>query len=476
MNFLFRGRGLVLGAFAVSLICTCVSFARAQSEGDDDLVKLFERGQDAHAKNDYQKAIDCYDAAIKLKPEFAEAEFQRAMALLLINRKPEALDGFKRAVTLRPDWAFAYSRFGTYLGSYGNDGANAEPILRRAIELDSTDVESLVVLAEIRQRTGDSVEALKLVRAATALDKAKSWTWRKRSFIERAAGDKAAAVASIDKALLMDPRDLGARQDRALLRLELGDREGAFIDIQALEQAGHNSDLAGAFELAQPYDRAGRQSDALRVLDALPAKDQKVPEVVALRDEISGGDGSSAEGRAALEQLIERDPKKAAVLARLGAAYRRIDPNKSQDYYYRALQLDPKNVSYAIGYAAALNQSRQFAEAVRILRGVLKQAPAEYLAHTNLAIALYELKDFHSAIVEYEWIAAARPELAATYFFLASAHDNLREYEPALDAYEKFLAKADPATNKLEIEKINLRLPVLRKQIQRGEGAKQKRP
>jgi tetratricopeptide (TPR) repeat protein len=476
MKFLFRWRRLVLGAFAVSVICACVPFARAQSEGDDDPVKLFERGQDAHAKNDYQKAIDFYDAAIKLKPEFAEAEFQRAMALLFINRKQEALDGFKRAVMLRPDWAFAYSKFGTFLGSYGNDAANAEPILRRAIELDSTDVESLVVLAEIRLHAGDSAEALKLVRAATALEKAKPWTWRKRSFIERTAGDKAAAVESIDKALLMDPRDLGARYDRALLRLEVGDREGAFADIQALEQAGHTSELAGAFELAQLYDRAGKQADALRVLDALPEKDQKVPEVVALRDEIAGGDGSSAEGRAALEQLIERDPKNAAVLGRLGAAYRRIDPTKSEDYYYRALQIDPKNVSYAIGYAAALNQSRQFAEAVRILRGVLRQAPDEYLAHTNLAIALYELKDFRSAIVEYEWIADARPELAATYFFLASAHDNLREYEPALEAYEKFLAKADPAANKLEIEKINLRLPVLRKQIQRGEGAKQKRP
>jgi tetratricopeptide (TPR) repeat protein len=476
MKFLSRWRRLVVGAFAVSLICACVPLARAQSEGDDDPVKLFERGQDAHAKNDYQKAIDFYDAAIKLKPEFPEAEFQRAMALLLINHKQEALDGFNRAVTLRPDWAFAYSKFGAFLGSYANDAANAEPILRRAIELDGTDVEALVVLAEIRQRAGDSAEALKLVRAATSPDKAKPWTWRKRSFIERAVGDKTAAVASLDKALLMDPRDLGARHDRALLRLEVGDREGAFTDVQALEQAGHGSDLAGAFELAQLYDRAGKQADALRVLNALSEKDQKAPEVVALRDEIAGGDGSSAEGRAALEQMVERDPKNAAVLARLGAAYRRIDPLKSQDYYFRALQVDPKNVGYAIGYAAALIQSRKFAEAVRILRAVLTQAPDEYLAHTNLAIALYELKDFRAAIVEYQWIADARPELAATYFFLASAHDNLREYELALDAYEKFLAKADPAASKLEIEKINLRLPILRKQIQRGEGATQKRP
>jgi tetratricopeptide (TPR) repeat protein len=477
MKSLFRSRGFVFGALTLLLFCTYTPRVSAQSApGDDDPVKLFERGQDAHAKSDYQKAIELYDAAIKLKPEFPEAEFQRAMALLLSNRKQEALEGFKRAVALRPDWAFAYSRFGTFLGSYGNDPTNAEPILRRAIELDSTDALALIVLAEIRQRAGDSAEALKLVRAATALEKAKSSTWRKRAFIERATGDKTSALASLDKALLVDLKDLGARYDRALLRLEVNDRDGAFADLQVLEQAGYAGNPPGAFELAQLYDRAGRRDDALRVLDALSEKDRKAPEVVALRDEIAGGDGSSSESRAALQQILERDPGNAAVLARLGASYRRIDPLKSQDYYYRALQIEPKNVGYAIGYAAALNQGRKFTEAVRILRAVLAAAPNEYLAHTNLAIALYELKDFRSAIVEYEWIAEARPELAATYFFLATAHDNLREYEPALDAYEKFLAKADPAANKLDIEKVNLRLPLLRNQIKRGEGVKQKRP
>lgn len=477
MEFWSQSRRLLLGVLTLVLISGCVSLTRAQNvDGEDDPVRLFERGQDAHAKNDYEKAIEFYDAAIKLKPEFPEAEFQRSMALLFTNRKQDAIEGFNRAVALRPDWAFAYSRFGTYLGSYGNDGAAAEPLLRRAIELDSTDVDAMVVLADIRQNAGDSAEALKLVRTATSLAKAKSSTWRKRSFIERAVGDKVSALVSVDKALLSDPGDLGARYDRAMLRLEVGDRDGAFADLQALDQAGHGGNLAGAFELAQMYDRAGKQTEALRVLDALEEKDRKVPEIVALRDEIAGGDGSSAEGRAALEQMIERDPKNATVLARLGAAYRRIDPVKSQDYYYRALQIDPKNVGYAIGYAAALNQGRQFAEAVGILRNVLAHVPNEYLAHTNLAIALYELKDFRAAISEYEWIANACPELAATYFFLATAHDNLREYDMALDAYEKFLAKADPVANKLDIEKVNLRLPVLRKQIKRGEGLKQKRP
>ncbi|PYT00235.1 MAG: hypothetical protein DMF65_08680, partial [Acidobacteria bacterium] len=63
-------------------------------------------------------------------------------------------------------------------------------------------------------------------------------------------------------------------------------------------------------------------------------------------------------------------------------------------------------------------------------------------------------------------------ELAVVQFFIATAHDQLGEYEEALDAYEAFLSRADARTNELEIEKVNLRLPSLRKQIKRGEGVK----
>lgn len=479
MNTLLRRRYQFPGLLAFVLLCLWVPTARPQTaviEGEDDPVKLFERGQDAHARNDYKAAIEFYDAAIKLKPEFPEAEFQRAMALLYTNRKDEALQGFNRAVALRPDWAMAYSKFGSFLGSYGNDWTNAEPILRRALELDKTDLNALIVLAQVRQHAGDLVEALSLVRSATSLPAATSSTWRWRSFMEIAIGDRVAALASVDKALALDPRDMGARYDRAKLRLDLNDREGAYEDLKIYEGAGGGPHLPTNFDLAQLYDRAGKREDALRVLDALSEKDRQVPEVIALRAEIAGGDGSSAEGRAALEQLLERDPKNATLLARLGTAYRRINPLRSQDYFYRALQIEPNNTSYAVGYAAALVQGRLFAEAVKILRAVLAKNPNDYVAHTNLALALYELKDFRAAIAEYEWIEAERPQVAATYFFLATAHDNLQEYEQALSAYEKFVERADPAANKLEIEKINLRLPVLRDQIKRGQGAKRKRP
>jgi tetratricopeptide (TPR) repeat protein len=107
---------------------------------------------------------------------------------------------------------------------------------------------------------------------------------------------------------------------------------------------------------------------------------------------------------------------------------------------------------------------------------VVSTHPDNYTAHANLALSLFEMKRFAEALPEYDWLAAAKPDLAVTYFFIAIAHDNLGEYPQAMDAYQKFLARADSTNNKLEIEKVNLRLPTLREQIKRGEGVKRRNP
>ena len=71
----------------------CISGA-AQTEpfGDDatDPVRLFERGQSAHARGDLEKALVYYEQALKVRPEFPEAEFQRGNALTSLGRLSES--------------------------------------------------------------------------------------------------------------------------------------------------------------------------------------------------------------------------------------------------------------------------------------------------------------------------------------------------------------------------------------------------
>ena len=262
----FRSRAIITYALAFSLMLLCPCFAHGQTEeaagdGEADPIKLFERGQDAHARGDLQLAAQLYEEAIKLRPEFPEAEYQRARALVSLNRAPEAEKAFRRAVELRPDWAMPVAALGALLVRL-NRADEAEKYLSRALELDAKNGVALVALARIRAQ-------------------------------------------------------------------------------------------------------AGRKEEALRALDALDEATKALPETVALRNAILLGSKPDAEGRAALEKLLEREPRNAALLARLGALYRTDDPARAMGYYARALQIEPRNTDYATGYGAAAVQARRYQDAVR---------------------------------------------------------------------------------------------------------------
>ena len=464
--------------FLISLTLLCAGAAQAQTDpafvdGAEDPIKLFERGQDAHARGELRLALEFYEEAIKLRPEFPEAEYQRAAALVSLGDLQGGEKALRRAIELRGDWALPHASLGSLLARARRD-REAEPALRRALELDPKNLPALDALADLRMRSGDLRESLELWRRATATKEANASHWIGRGAAERAAGDRAAALASFDRALAIDPDNISARLWRAEVRLEAGDGEDAVKDLRAIREAAR-SDIKTATSVASLYARANHLNEALQVLDALDEKLKKSPEVVALRNQLTiSGDGGTEE-RAALEQLLEREPRNAALLARLGALYRTDDPARALEFYQRAVEFEPGNADYATGYAAALVQARRFADAVLILRRVIAARPDNYPARANLATALYELKRYREALIEYDWLVETKPDLAVAYYFIATAHDVLGEFDEALAAYEKFLARADAQQNQLEIEKVNLRLPSLRNQIRLGQGAKRKK-
>src|SRR4029079_7034237 len=131
---------MVWSCFAVLLLSCCVNVTNAQTDdafgdGSPDPAKLFESGQNAHARGDLVKALEFYEEAIKVRPEFAEAEFQRGNVLVALARYPEAESAFRHTMELKQDWSLPYSAYGALLVRLNRD-ADATPLLREAIRLD----------------------------------------------------------------------------------------------------------------------------------------------------------------------------------------------------------------------------------------------------------------------------------------------------------------------------------------------------
>jgi predicted O-linked N-acetylglucosamine transferase (SPINDLY family) len=72
---------------------------------------MFDMGYSCHMLNRHDQALACYDRAIILRPDYAEAYNDRGNTLLLLQRPAEALASFDRALTLKPRYAEArYNR------------------------------------------------------------------------------------------------------------------------------------------------------------------------------------------------------------------------------------------------------------------------------------------------------------------------------------------------------------------------------
>lgn len=463
------------------------STLRVNAQSDDpfgdsaaDPIRMFERGQSAHARGELEKAIGFYEQALKVKPEFPEAEFQRGNALASLGRLPEAESAFRLAISQKKNWSLPHSALGALLMRQKRD-ADAEASFRAALKIDANDGVALRMLSEIRLRAGDKKEAVEFARRATALPEAPTSAWIVLAVAERANGNPVVAKGTLDRVLADEPANVAALLERADLSLDAKDFTSAVTDLQAAAKA-KPGEKSIASRLAYALQQAGRNEEAAEVASAAGLEVQQ-----------SGGDGKGgvagtpedieaansndpAVARRALEKLLEKNPRNAMLLGRLGASYRTDDPARSLEFYRRASEIQPDAAEYAIGYAAALVQTRRFADAARILKLVVQHNPQNYAARANLATALYEAKRYSEAIPEYQWILDAKPEIAVAHYFIATSHDYLGEYPEALASYEKFLAAADAKTNQLEIDKVKLRLPSLRRQIQLGEGAKKKKP
>lgn len=466
MNFIFSHRRRILSAFiALFLVFSfgSASFAQTDDAAVEEAVKLFNQGQDAHEKGDFAAAVKFYEEAIKTFPEFAEAEYQRGNALLSLEKADEAEKAFRRALELREDWTLPMTSLGALLVEQNNLD-EAETFLTKAIELDDLNFLAYSALTDLRLKTKSSPEVLKnlleKVKVLTSKAKPTASIWASRASLENALGDRASAKTSLSRALAIDALNKSALIERAEIALSEGDNKGAMQDALALARLAPNS-LPVKLLQARVYAADGKTQEAVKLLDAIK---NPSAEVSSLRAKLTANETENA---AELEKMLEKDEKNATILGRLCALQRVANPQKALEYCRRANEAEPNNLNHAVGYSAALVQAKQYDSAVLILKRIIGIAPDNFTSHANLATALFQLKRYKEAIEEFLWLTEKQPDLTIAYYFLAISYDSLGQYLDAMANYQQFLKLADAKTNQVEIEKVNLRLPSLQKQIKK---------
>ena len=468
---------------ATAAVLCIVSIMAAHSltcaQGEDDsqtAVGYFNAGQELHEKGDLAGAIKLYERALKIVPQFPEAEYQRGIAELALGNNVEAERSFRRAVELRPDWSLALAKLGsalvTKLGEAAESevvtiSAEASSLLQRSLDIDPNNAPALAALADLRLNTPSSAkliaESLETIRGITeGKANAPASLWIVRAALEARLERNNLAKASLANALAIEPKNKSALLQLADIAIAEGDMIRATEIVSRLESVDR-SDQTSMLR-ARIFAADGRFDEASNALALISRPNSAA---VELQNRIKTQRSTDA---VELEKQLAANPKDPAVLGRLCTIDRRSDPIKALEYCRRAAEAEPGNFHHALGFGAALVQAKQFDAAEKILRKLLAVAPENSSAHANLATALFQLKRFPEAKIEFQWLVDRQPGSAGAYLFLGILHDQLAEYIDALANYQQYLRLADRVENKLDIDKVNLRLPALQKLIKDGKG------
>ena len=292
-----------------------------------------------------------------------------------------------------------------------------------------------------------------------------------------ATGKANEAIVYFTKAVEREPERTDFLRARAMAYIQNNELAKAILDLTTSLSLENN--IADKLRLAELYTSTKAFAEANTLYQQVLKDDPDNSEARTALAVLLIDSGKSGEAIASLEDLLKTAPERADIRAQLAALYMATAPGKALEQYLAAAKLKSEKLSYQLGAGTALVKLKRFSEAVEMLRRVIAQNPegdTAYVAHTNLATALFEMDDFANAAREFLWILNQQKErkrAAVTLYFLGICFDKLGDLEQAQKAYNQFLANAI-ADNQLEIDKVKLRLPSLQRQLEKGQGKRKK--
>lgn len=277
-----------------------------------DVARKARAAQEALQRNDYAAAVTFAEQAAKSAPQNAELWFLLGYADRLADRYPASVDAYNRGLQLQPGSVRGLAGLAQTYAKMGRD-AEAEQLLRRVVEANPKDANSLQLAGELLL-SSDAQRALDLLLRADALQPSS----HAEILIARAyqqLGRTEDSARYLTRARNRDPKNPEVLRSVAGQYREQGQYEQAIASLQAIPTK--NSDIQA--ELAYTYQLAGKQQEAadLYVRLAKSGKGNLGLDLSAAQALVNLGQADAARGF--LEDARRIDPNNYRLHAILGA-------------------------------------------------------------------------------------------------------------------------------------------------------------
>ncbi|MFY9610548.1 MAG: tetratricopeptide repeat protein [Blastocatellia bacterium] len=455
----------IIPIFLLSTLALAQS-SRSNDDTKQNAAAAFEEGQSAQQRGELNLAVKHYTNAISADPSLFQAHYQRATAFIALGREADAEADLKRVIELDQNFARAHRALGQLLLDRGIT-EDAQRELARAIDLDPALPGVRILYASALIKSGQPARALEHLQVAIARGEDVALCYALLGVVHERLGKSEDAFAAYSRAIELDPANATAREGRGRGFEKRGEFSKAIEDLSAAYRSQPSSDLALA--LAQVHTRAGQLQAAIQLYRGL-IRDK--PEELALRAEMARlmyENGQTEEAAREITAVVTARPRDSKLLAIAGDIYFKDKPDAAATFYRRALEANANDNHVRAQLGASLVRSMQYQEALPILSAAIAREAGNYAAHASLATALFKLKQYPEAAREFVWLIRTRPEIAASYYFLANSFEHLGDCEQALRCYQEYVRRADPVVNESEVDEAKLRVAQLQRLAKEGK-------
>jgi tetratricopeptide (TPR) repeat protein len=328
---------------------------------------LYNRGETFLALKHYEDALNAYNRAVEIRPDYAEAWKGQGDTFLGLQRYEEALNAYDRAIQLRPDDLEAWTSRGQVLDNLQRyEGAIAS--FDAALEIQPDYLDAWTSRGNVQIKLQQYSEAIASFDKALSIEPNASLAWNRRGWALHNLQRYEEAVSSYDKAVEFKPDSAPSWYQRGNALINLQRNQDAVDSYQKAVQFQPNFYKAW-------YSLGSALSNLQRYDQAIAAYDQTL--------KFKPNDYEAWYGRGWAHHQLKR--------------YREAIAS-----YDKALQFQPKNAQAWYNRGNALYNQQRYNDAIASYRQAVALQPSHHEAWYSRGNALFNLERYKDAVTAYD--------------------------------------------------------------------------
>ncbi|MEG3845445.1 tetratricopeptide repeat protein [Microcoleus sp. herbarium19] len=397
----------------------------------------------------FPEAIACYDRAIKLNPNLAQAYQNLGEALKKQGKLEEATPYYRKAIELNA----ANARNGsegqqTLAGATATNGAvkqqpaatAVKPPVKPAVNptINIEDPEAYKILAEGYFAQGKMEQAISACKKALQI--------KPEAPLYKMLGNALQAVGKIDeakscyvKAIEINPNFAEAYANYGSICAQQEQWQQA---VSAYEKAiALKPDFGGAFrnfaKLLAQLGKSEAAAEALYRAFAIDPKSGTAEEHENLAKTLIE-QGKVNQGIDCYRRAVELNPNAGAAYHELGEILKSQEQwEAAVEAYSNAIRNNPDLSWSHNNLAESLVKLERWEESVNAYRKAIELNPDFSWSHNNLADVLLKLERWEEAVEAYSKATALNPDFSWSHNYLADALIKLERWDEAISAYQR---------------------------------------